>query len=294
MGIALSLDVSHGGRNVPYGGGVVISRGKKRQFSTRVALSILFAGLAIFLSLLALASEARAQSGTAPSANAVSTDRHGWKPPITDRVVAHVLFNQLEGRTDGASPDLRWDGEGWIGTDMNRLWIKSEGTLHGSSLSDGDQELLYDRPIPRLRYLDAQVGIREDLDSSANRTWGAIGIEGLAPSFFQIEPTFYFRDGGHVAGKITASYDLRITQRLVAQPELEMNFYSKPDPARGLGTGMTDLDTGIRLRYEIRRKVAPYVGLAYTDQYGSTASYSHRSGDSVSNPRFIFGIRVWH
>jgi copper resistance protein B len=271
----------------------MISRAEKRQFSMRAVLPILFVGLPISLSLIALPPEARAQSGPAPPTNAVFTDMHRWKPPITDRVVAHVLFNQLEGRTDGASTDLRWDGEGWFGTDMNRLWIKSEGTLHGSSLSDGDHEILYDRPIPRLRYLDAQVGIREDLDSSANRTWGAVGIEGLAPSFFQIEPTFYFRDGGHVAGKITASYDLRITQRLIAQPELEMNFYSKPDPARGLGTGLTDLDTGIRLRYEVRRKLAPYVGFAYTDQYGSTASYSRHSGEAVSNPRFIFGVRGW-
>ena len=270
----------------------MIAPSEKRLVAVRTMLRILFAGLSITLPL-ALASQARAQSGAPPSVDAVFTDKRGWNPPIPDRFVAHVLFNQLEGRTIGESTDLRWDGEGWLGTDRNRLWIKSEGTLHGSSLSDGDHEVLYDRPIPRLRYLDAQAGIREDLDSFANRTWGAVGIEGLAPSFFQIEPTFYFRDGGHVAGKITASYDLRITQRLIAQPELEMNFYSKPDPARGLGTGLTDLDTGIRLRYEVRRKLAPYAGFAYTAQYGSTALYSHRSADSVSNPRFIFGIRVW-
>ena len=161
-------------------------------------------------------------------------------------------------------------------------------------MSDGDHELLYDRPIPRLRYFDFQVGIRADLDSGPNRTWGAVGIEGLAPNFFQLESTFYFRDAGHVAGKFASAYDFRITQRLVAQPQLEMNFYSRADPARRLGTGLTDLDTGLRLRYEIRRKLAPYIGFAYTNRFGSSAEYSRQAGESVFNPSFVFGLRVWY
>jgi copper resistance protein B len=263
----------------------MISITEDRQFYIPFVPRVLLATLTFLLFWSTSAPQANAQSKSAASISAALPDARGWRPPVTDRVFAHVLFNQLEGRTDGSSNELRWDGEGWIGTDMNRLWIKSEGTLLSGSLSDGDHEALYDRPVPRLRYLDAQIGIREDLDSSANRTWGAIGIEGLAPNFFQIEPTFYFRDGGHVAGKVTTSYDLRITQRLIVQPELEMNFYGKPDPARGLGTSLTDLDTGVRLRNEFRRKLAPYVGFAYTDQFGSTAQYSRRTGESVSDPR---------
>jgi copper resistance protein B len=272
----------------------MISGEDKRQSFVAAAKYLIFAGLTICLFAFAMASEAQARSGPVATENPVLPNTHGWNPPIKERVYAHMLFNQLEGRTDGTLTDLRWDGEGWIGTDMNRLWVKSEGTLDGSNLSDGDHELLYDRPLARLRYFDAQIGVREDLDSGANRSWGAVGIEGLAPNFFEVEPTFYFRDGGHVAGKITGSYDLKITQRLIAQPELEMNFYSKPDQDKGLGTGLTDLDTGLRLRYEFRRKLAPYVGFAYSDQYGSTAASSRRSGEAVSNPRFIFGMRVWY
>ena len=238
--------------------------------------------------------DARAQVTDAPVDISTSPKQVGWKPPVTNQVFAHFLFNQLEGRKGASGNELRWDGEGWIGTDMNRLWIKSEGVFEDGSMSDGDHELFYDRPIPRLRYFDAQVGIREDLDSGPNRTWGAVGIEGLAPNFFEWESTFYFRDGGHVAGKIASAYDLKITQRLIAQPQLEMNFYSSPDPARGLGTGLTDLDTGLRLRYEFSRKLAPYIGFAYTNQFGATADYSRQAGESVSNPRFIFGLRVWY
>jgi copper resistance protein B len=216
------------------------------------------------------------------------------KPHLMDnRVFAHVLFDQLEGRISGSDNAFRWDGEGWIGTDMNRLWFKSEGFVDKGAVSDGDQELLYDRPISHLRYFDAQAGVREDLDSGPRRTWAAVGIEGLAPHFFAFEPTFYIREGGHMAVRVSGSYDLLLTQRLVAQPELEMNFYSKSDPQRETGTGLSDIDTGIRLRYEITRKLAPYVGFAYAGKFGSTADLSRQAGESVSNPTVVFGIRVW-
>lgn len=210
------------------------------------------------------------------------------------QIFAHALFNQFEGRTDGSNSELRWDGEGWIGTDLSRLWLKSEGFANSSLVSDGDVEVLYDRALPRLRYFDWQAGIREDLDSGPKRTWVAVGIEGLAPGFFEFEPTLYFRDGGRVAGRLTGSYDLLITQRLIAQPEIEMNFYSKSDPRRQLGTGLSDLDTGIRVRYEIRRKFAPYVGFAYTRDFGETANLVRQSGEYAVAPRFIFGLRVWY
>jgi copper resistance protein B len=121
----------------------------------------------------------------------------------------------------------------------------------------------------------------------------AAGIEGLAPYSFQFDPTFYFRDGGYLAGRVSGSYDL-LTQRLIAQPELEMNFYSKQDPEREIGTGLSDLDTGRRLRYEFSRKLAPYVGFAYDGKFGGTATFPNRAGESVADLRFVFGLRVWY
>ncbi len=217
------------------------------------------------------------------------------KPPLMgNEVFVHALFDQLEGRTSGSDNEVRWDGQAWTGTDMNKLWLKSEGFVDNGAMSDGDHEAFYDRPIPRMRYFDAQAGIRADLDSGPKRVWGAIGIEGLAPHFFQFEPTFYFRDGGHLAARISSSYDLLLTQRLVAQPELELNFYSKQDPGRGIGRGLSDIDTGIRLRYEFSRKLAPYVGFAYNGMFGSTAILAPKSGEPVGQSRFIFGVRAWY
>jgi copper resistance protein B len=243
--------------------------------------------------------QAIAQSASVPqSPEAAGPTAPGslhWEPPVMDnRVYSHVLFNQLEGRSNGNGSELRWDGEAWVGTDMNRLWLKSEGFLQGTTMSDGDHEALYDRPIPRMRYFDAQMGVREDLDSGPARTWGAVGIEGLAPHFFEFEPTFYFRDGGHVAGRLEGSYDLLLTQRLVVQPEAELNFYSKADPGRATGSGLSDLDAGVRIRYSISRKFAPYVGFAYNGKYGGTATFARQAGEVVASPTFVFGVRVWH
>jgi copper resistance protein B len=220
--------------------------------------------------------------------------RQYGEPPVMDNTVFyHLLFEQLEGRTNGPDNECRWNGEGWIGTDMNRVWFKSEGFVEHGRMTDGDQEALYDHPIPHLRYFDVQAGVRYDLDSNPGRAWGAIGVEGLAPYFFKFAPTFYFSDRG-VAGRIEGSYDLLLTNRLIAQPQFELNFYSRNDPSREVGSGLSELDTGFRIRYEFSRKFAPYIGFAYTGQYGPAARLVREAGGIANDPRFVFGARVWY
>lgn len=209
-------------------------------------------------------------------------------------LLAHARLDQFEGRSSGSKSEFRWDGEGWIGTDMNKLWVKSEGFSDDSMVRDGDHEALYDRPISRLRYFDAQIGVRADLDSGPHPVWAALGIEGLAPGYFEIAPTLYIRDGGHIAGRLTGSYDLLLTQRWIVQPEAELNLYSKDDPDRHIGSGLSDLDAGVRVRYEVSRKFAPYIGFAYSGKYGNTASYSRTAGERTSDSQFVFGLRLWY
>jgi copper resistance protein B len=145
-----------------------------------------------------------------------------------------------------------------------------------------------------MKYFDAQVGVRADLDSDPSRVWAALGIQGLAPYQFQFAPTLYISDGGHVAGRITGFYDVLLTQRLIAEPEAELNFYSKDDPARKIGSGLSDIDTGVRLRYEISRKFAPYIGFGFNGKYGNSSRYTRQAGESTSDLRFVFGVRLWY
>jgi copper resistance protein B len=238
---------------------------------------------------------ANAQSPTPAAPEPAPAKHSDWPPAVEDNMMfSHVLFNELEGRASTSTNELRWDGEGWIGTDMNRLWIKSEGFAGKGTVSDGDHEALYDRPIPHTRYFDGQAGLRADVDSDPTRVWAAVGVEGLAPYFFNLEPTFYISDGGHMAGRINGSWDLFVTQRWVVQPQAELNFYSKDDPARQTGSGFSDIDAGIRVRYEVTRKINPYIGWAYDGKYGNSAFYARKIGEATNNSSFVFGLRVWY
>ena len=211
--------------------------------------------------------------------------------PIQDgHIYYHAVFEEFEGRY-GADNAFRWQGEAWAGTDTNRVWIKSEGEASNGDVEDGQHEVLYDRPVTS--YFDLQAGIRTDLDSRPGRTWAALGIEGLAPLFFHVSATAYASSEGHYAGKVEGSYDLLLTQRLILQPQIEMNFYSKADPARRIGSGFADLDTGLRLRYEFSRKFAPYIGVAYEGRFGGTADFARAGGERASDVRFLAGIRAW-
>jgi copper resistance protein B len=237
--------------------------------------------------LLASSGAAFAQHGGGDASEAAP-----FGSPVEDQHVwTHVIAEQLEGRF-GRDSGFRWNGEAWAGTDSNRVWFKSEGeTDDKGKVEEGQHELLYDRPITS--FFDLQAGLRSDIDSRAGRNWVALGVEGLAPLFFHVSATGYASSAGHYAAKLEGNYDLLLTQRLILQPELELNFYSKADPARGLGSGLADLDSGLRLRYEFSRKFAPYIGVAYENRFGSTAALTRAAGEKPSNLRFTFGLRAW-
>ncbi|MBN8899443.1 MAG: copper resistance protein B [Rhodospirillales bacterium] len=213
--------------------------------------------------------------------------------PVTDRAIfTHFLLDQNEGRFDGRGVDYRWDGQGWSGTDYDKIWIKTEGLLtKKSQLEDSQQTILYSRAVST--YFDLQGGVRVDADSRTSRTWAAFGVQGLAVYFFDLEATVYASDGGHFAARFAASYDLLLTQRLILQPQIEMNLYSKSDPGRLVGSGLSNIEAGLRLRYEISRKFAPYIGVHYEGQFGQTATLLRHEGENPNAVAFVFGVRSW-
>jgi copper resistance protein B len=249
--------------------------------------------LPLAAALVAVATAAVAQTPPATDQPAPGMELGGAVQPVMDReILAHLLFNELEGRFNGSNTEFRWEGQGWVGTDYDKLWMKSEGTLQGNgTVDDGQQQFLYSRAITT--YFDLQGGLRSDIDSRPTRNWGALGIQGLAPYFFDLELTGYASNAGHLAAKLEASYDLLLTQRLILQPQIEVNLYSKADPVRMIGAGFSDIDTGLRLRYEIDRKFAPYIGVVYEGKFGQTASLAKRAGESTGDFRFAFGMRIW-
>ncbi len=250
--------------------------------------TLLYAAAALIL----LTETAAAQAPAAPH-QPVRTSEGDLGEPVMDRMIfVHGILDQFEGRTDGRTPELRWSGQGWIGADYDKFWVKTEGfRKKDGEVEDGRHEFLYSRAIST--YFDVQGGLRSDIDSRRTRNWAAFGLQGLAPLFFEVEATAYVSDSGHLAARFEGSYDLLLTNRLILQPEIEINLYSRSDPARLVGAGISDIDLGLRLRYEISRKFAPYVGITYEEKLGRTASFARRAGESTSDVRFVFGIRSW-
>ncbi len=254
----------------------------------------LFTSALLFLPVAAFAQGAPSHdTGSRLNGNTL----HGAAPygtPINDeRFYVHGIFTQLEGRFS-SQPYFRWDGQAWTGSDHNRLWLKSEGRYNQDGrglVSDGDTELLYDKPFST--YFNYQIGVRSDLDSNPNRTWGAIGIQGLAVGNWNVEATAYVSNGGRFAFKSNASWEYRMTQRLILQPQFETNWYTQSEQSRGVGSGLSDIDTGLRLRYEIRRKFAPYVGISYQQFLNDAGTFRERNGSSATDVRGLVGIREW-
>jgi copper resistance protein B len=217
----------------------------------------------------------------------------GGMPPVMDNTIfAHVMLDQFEDRAAGDGQQFRYDGQGWIGTDIDKIWIKSEGLVDTRGQFGGaDHELLYDRAIST--YFDLQGGVRMDLDNGPTRTWAALGVQGLSLYFFDVEATGYVSDRGRTAARLKGSYDILLTNRLVLQPEAELNIYGKADPARTVGAGFSDIDAGLRLRYELSRKFAPYIGVTYAGYFGQAQSFARTNGERVQDIRFAFGIRSW-
>ena len=242
--------------------------------------------------VLGLAHAAAGQTPATPAQPTVPGEREFGQPVMDQGIFAHAILNQNEGRWNDTETEYRWEGQGWVGTDYDKLWIKSEGTVQSNgTVDDGQDQFLYSRAITT--YFDLQGGLRSDLDSRPTRNWAAFGIQGLAPYFFDLEVTGFVSGEGHLASKLEASYDLLLTQRLILQPQIELNVYSKSDPARQVGAGFSDIDTGLRLRYEFSRTFAPYLGVVYEGKFGQTANFARQAGESTSDVRFVFGIRTW-
>jgi copper resistance protein B len=208
-----------------------------------------------------------------------------------DAVFTYVLFDQLEWQSGEGVTGLSWDMKGWIGGDVNRFWFRTEGEADDGDLNEVEAHALYGRAIAR--WWDLVVGVRQDARPGPARTWAAIGIQGLAPYWFEVEATAYVGESGRTQLRLESEYELLLTNRLVLQPLVEVDIYGKSDPERGLGSGLSSIDAGLRLRYEVRREFAPYVGVTWSRTFFGTADLAQAAGDEVSGARFAAGARVW-
>jgi len=222
--------------------------------------------------------------------------RDGWPSPVDDNPqFAFLIADILEYRSAGnGASGTRFDAYAWTGGDVNRIWFKTEGFASSTpSARDAEVSLLSGRLVKP--FFDFQAGIRfvPGLGTKPSRTYAVVGYQGLAPYHFDIEPSLFVSQSGKVSARFTGSYDIPFTQRLILQPRLETNLAFQNDAPVGIGGGLNDVDFGLRLRYEIRREFAPYVGVAWQQNFGQTHVYALREGPDRARFPVVAGLRIW-
>lgn len=204
--------------------------------------------------------------------------------------VSKVMGNILEAKSDPKG-GYRWDVEAWYGGDLNRFVVKTEGDGgRKDGVEAAEVQALYSRAVAR--YTDVQVGVRQDFEPRG-RTYATVGVESLFPYWFEAEGALFLSDTGDLLARIEGTYDLRLAQRLVLQPQAELGLSAQDIRETDTGSGFTHLEFGLRLRYEIRREFAPYIGVAYERSLGRTADFARAAGEDVESTSFVVGLRAW-
>lgn len=217
-------------------------------------------------------------------ARKVLSGEHGGAQ--VSQVMASILERQFRSGVDG----YRWEGEAWFGGDINRFVVKTEGEGDSRGVDAGEAQLLYSRAVAP--YTDLQFGLRQDVEPKA-RTYVTAGFQTLLPYWVEASGAVFLSNKGDVLARVEGAYDLRLTQRLLLQPRAEFNFAAQDVPETGTGSGLSTAELGLRLRYEIRREFAPYIGVSYERSVGKTADLARMAGRDVGDTSLVVGLRAW-
>lgn len=217
-----------------------------------------------------------------------------WPSGMHDPLITHLELEHLEWQSGGESDDddlLALGAQFWSGYDRNRFWAKTDIEQTDGETEEAELQLLYSRAISS--YWNFQTGIRRDFHPEPAINWGVVGFQGLAPYFFDVETALFIGEQGRTALRVSAEYELPITQRWFLSPEIELNAYGQNEPEYRRGSGLADAALDLRLRYEIRREFAPYVGIHVVRQFGNTADYLEAAGENSHDTRFTLGLQAW-
>lgn len=206
--------------------------------------------------------------------------------------MSQLLVSIAEYHFNRGRDGYQWVGQGWYGGDIDRLWVKSQGDgeVRGG-VGRAEVQGLFSHAIGP--YFNVQGGVRHDFKPNPSRTYATVGIEGLAPSFFDFEAALFLSNKGELMGRVEGTYDQRITQKLILQPRVEINAAAQNSRAIGIGSGLSDVEAGVRLRYDLRREFAPYVGVQYKRAFATTGRYLRDAGERRGGWNVLTGIRTW-
>ncbi len=249
------------------------------------------AGIALMLTTFDVAAQQAADAFYDPQA--MASARASLKETHGNQINGLIIAERLEYSTGDFDDAVVWEAQGWLGTDRDKLWLKTEGEyVEGSAVEEAEIQLLYSRATSS--FWDLQAGIRHDIEPTPSRSHLVIGAQGLAPYWFEVDAALFLSDEGNVTARIEAEYELLLTQRLILQPRLEMNVAASADQEIGIGEGLFDTVAELRLRYEVRREFAPYVGISWGGDFGDTADHVEQAGGDARGVSVVAGFRLWY
>lgn len=225
----------------------------------------------------------RDESAAMQQARHMNTAMHGGS-------LNYLLLGERFERLDGER--FNWEAQGWVGRDLDKLWFKTEGHREQGTTERAEIQALYSRAVAP--FWDLQAGLRHDTGVGATRTHAVFGLMGLAPYWFEMDLAAFVSERGDVSSRLEVEYELRLSQRLLLQPRVELNYSFADDVAAGIGQGFSDTSVGLRLRYEVRREFAPYLGVEWSRAYGATARLQGRQGKEREDLTVVAGLRVWY
>ena len=208
-----------------------------------------------------------------------------------DPLVGMLLVDELEWQDASADDALAWNVSAWLGHDTGRLLIRSEGELTDGDVESSRSELLWSKPVTA--WWDLVAGLRQDAGTGPGRAYGLIGVKGLAPYRFRIEADLFGGEQGQFGTRLESDYEVLLTNRWILVPRAQLEAFARDDAATGVGSGLSQLELGLRLRYEIRREFAPYVGVEWSRKFGDTADFARDADASARNTRLVAGLRFW-
>ena len=217
------------------------------------------------------------------------TSSWSWSGAADDPLLTKVMLNQLELNGEDATAGS-WSGQAWLGYDLKKFWIKTEGNQDAGDFDNIEIQALYSQAIAP--YWDVQFGVKKDINTARSQEWGVIAIQGLAPYFFEIDASLFVAEGMQAALRLEADYEMLFTQKLILTASIEANFYAKNDEVQGVGSGLSDTELGLRLRYEVIREFAPYIGVNFENRYGTTADFL-LPDESKPETQLVIGLRAW-
>lgn len=222
---------------------------------------------------------------------ALLTTSIGFAGGISDDPILIKVMGEIEVRnTDGSNPKV-WSIDTWIGQDLEKFWIKTEGEKLNGETTEAELQLLYSKAVSP--FWDLQFGIKKDFQPTPSRIWGVVAAKGLLPYLFETDVSLFVGKSGRTSVRLDVEYEYMFTQKLVLSPEMEINIFGKDDEVTGTGKGLSNIEAGLRLRYELSREFAPYIGINWGKKYGNTAIFASNEGEDIEDAQLVAGVRFW-